>query len=402
MTAPWLSVVGVGEDGLDGLTPRARALVAGAEVLVGGGRHLAMVPADGRPRIPWPRPFADIVPRLAEQRGRRVCVLATGDPMHHGAGVTLARGFDAAEMEVVPSPSAFSLAAARLGWPLAEVETLTLHGRPLGSVVPFIAPGARLIALANGPETPGALAALLVERGYGGSELVVLEHMGGEAERVERATAAGWGGRAARPLNTVAVRCVAGADAVVLARVPGLPDHVFAGDGNVTGREVRAATLAALAPGAGELLWDVGAGSGSVAIEWMRAGARCRAVAVERSAARAAAAAGNAAALGVPRLEVVEGEAPAALAGLDRPDAVFVGGGASAPGLLDACLGALRPGGRLVANAVTLEGEAALLAFRERHGGELARIAVSRAGPVGRFTGWRPLMPVTQLRAARR
>ncbi len=399
MTAPWLSVVGIGEDGLPGLGRRGRALVDGAEILVGGARHLAMVPDDGRPRLPWPRPFGKTVPALAEHRGRKVCVLATGDPMFHGVGVVLARHFEEGEIEIVPSLSAFSLAAARLGWPLGGVEKLTLHGRRVETVIPFVAPGARLLVLANGSETPDSLADLLVARGYGDSELVVLEHMGGGDERVLRSTASRWTRRSARPFNTVAVRCAAGPGAAVLPRVPGLPDDAFSGDGNVTKREVRAVTLAALAPGVGELLWDVGAGCGSVAVEWMRTRADCRAIAVERNPLRAAATARNAAALGVPGLEVVEGEAPAALAGLPAPDAVFVGGGAAVPGLLDACRSALSSGGRLVANAVTLEGEAALLDFRARRGGDLRRVAVSRSEPVGAFSGWKPLMPVTQLSA---
>lgn len=397
MTARWLSVIGIGEDGLEGLGERARTLVDGAEILVGGDRHLAMIPDDVRPRLSWPRPLGAMVPELARHRGRRVCVLATGDPMFYGVGVVLARHFAADEMEIIPSLSAFSLAASRVGWPLADVETLTLHGRPLETVIPFIAPGARLLVLADGAETPAALAALLAGRGYGDSELTVLEHMGGAGERIIRGTAAGWDRDDIRPFNTVAIRCVAGSGAVVLPRIAGLPDDVFASDGNMTGREVRAVTLAALAPAAGERLWDVGAGCGTVAVEWMRSHSACRAVAIERRPERAALITANAMALGVPRLEVVEGEAPAALAALDAPDAVFIGGGVTAPGMLEACWQALRSGGRLVANAVTLESEAALIAFGGRHDGRLGRISVSRAAPVGSFTGWKPFMPVTQL-----
>ena len=401
MTARWLSVIGIGEDGLEGLGGRARSLVDGAEILVGGTRHLAMIPDDGRPRLGWPSPLKAMIPEIARHRGRRVCVLATGDPMFYGVGVVLARHFAADEIEIVPSLSAFSLAAARLGWPLADVETLTLHGRPLETVIPFIAPGARLLVLADGSETPAALAALLAGRGYGDSELAVFEHMGGGDERVIRGTAAGWDHDGIRPFNTVAVDCVAGPEAAVLPRIAGLPDEVFASDGNMTKREVRAVTLAALAPGAGERLWDVGAGCGTVAVEWMRSHSACRAVAIERRPERTALIVANAMALGVPRLEVVEGEAPAALAALDAPDAVFVGGGVAVPGMLEACWQALRSGGRLVANAVTLEGEAALTAFRGRHGGNLGRISVSRAAPVGPFTGWKPFMPVTQLALTR-
>ena len=401
MTARWLSVIGIGEDGLEGLGARARTLVDGAEILVGGDRHLAMIPDDGRPRMSWPRPLKAMIPEIARHRGRRVCVLATGDPMFYGVGVVLARQFAADEIEIVPSLSAFSLAAARLGWPLADVEMLTLHGRPLETVIPFIAPGARLLVLADGAETPAALAALLAGRGYGDSELAVLEHMGGGDERVIRGAAAEWDRDDIRPFNTVAVRCVAGPGAVVLPRMAGLPDDVFASDGNMTRSEVRAVTLAALAPGAGERLWDVGAGCGTIAVEWMRSHSACRAVAIERRPERAALITANAMALGVPRLEVIEGEAPAALAALDAPDAVFIGGGVTAPGILEGCWQALRSGGRLVANAVTLESEAALIAFGRRHGGSLGRISVSRAAPVGSFTGWKPLMPVTQLALTR-
>lgn len=397
----WLSVVGIGEDGLEGLTPRGRALIDRAELLVGGDRHHAMIPDDGRPRLTWPRPLTDLMPRIAEHRGRPVCVLATGDPMLFGIGVTLAKHFAADEMEVVPSLSAFSLAAARLGWPLADVEQLTLHGRPPALAVPFVQPGARLLILSDGADTPAEVARLLVERGYGDSRLTVLEHMGGGKERALAGTAAGWRHNDVEPFNTLAVECVAGPDAGILPLVPGLPDEAFASDGNMTKREVRAATLSALAPLPGQHLWDVGAGCGSVAIEWMRTHPRCSATAIERDAARIGLIATNAMALGAPRLGMVEGEAPAALDGLDAPDAVFVGGGATAPGLLDACWAALPAGGRLVANAVTLEGEQALAAFGQAQGGSLTRIAVSRAVPVGPFTGWKPLMAVTQLAAVK-
>ena len=397
----WLGVVGIGEDGLAGLTPRARALVDGARVLVGGARHLAMIPEDGRPRLTWPRPLTDLMPKIAEHRGAPVCVLATGDPMQFGIGVTLAKHFAADEMEIVPSLSAFSLAAARLGWPLPEVEQLTLHGRPAALVVPFVQPGARLLILSDGADTPAEVARLLAGLGYGGSRLTALEHMGGGQERIVAGVAAemDWTGIAA--FNTLAVECVAGPEAVILPRLPGLPDEVFASDGTMTKREVRAATLAALAPRPGQHLWDVGAGCGSVAIEWMRSHPTCAATAIENKPDRIGLIARNAIALGAPRLGMVEGDAPGVLAGLRRPDAVFVGGGATTPGLFDACWDALPAGGRLVANAVTLEGEAALVAFRQRHGGDLVRIAVSRAEPVGPFTGWKPLMTVTQLAAVR-
>ena len=399
---PWLSIVGLGEDGLSGLAPAARALLDNAEVLIGGTRHLDMVPDDGRERLTWPSPLGAIVEEIARRRGQRVCVLATGDPMHYGIGVTLAKAVPMDEMVIIPAPSAFSLACARLGWTLSEVEPLTLHGRPLALLHPAIQPGARLLLLSNDAATPDQVAELLRARGYGPSRMVVLEHMGGAKERRLDATAEAWQPGRVADFNTIAVDCLAGPDAALLPRTPGLPDEAFRHDGQMTKREMRAVTLSALQPVPGQLLWDLGAGSGSISIEWMRSHPRCRAIAVERYADRIALIAGNAAALGTPGLEIVEGEAPGALDGLEAPDAAFIGGGLRADGNFETCWDRLKPGGRLVANAVTVEGEQALARWRAELGGELIRIAVSRAGAIGPYTGWRPLMPVTQLRAVKR
>jgi len=396
---PWLAIVGLGEDGLEGLSPAARALVDKAELLVGGERHLAMVPPDGRERLAWTSPLMTLVEEILRRRGQRICVLATGDPMAYGIGVTLAKRVPREEMTVLTAPSAFSLAAARLGWSLSDCDVLTLHGRPLALLQAYLLPGAKLLILSEDGKTPGQVAELLCERGYGDSGLTVLEHMGGPREELVEGTAATWGGRETADLNTIAVACIAGPGARLLPRAAGLPDEAFVHDGQMTKREVRAATLAALAPVPGQRLWDVGAGCGSIAVEWMRAAPRAEAVAIERKKERVAMIAANASALGTPELEIVAGAAPAALEGLGAPDAVFIGGGLTTEGLLEACWSALQPGGRLVANAVTLEGEQALVAWRSRAGGGLVRIAVSRAEPVGPFTGWRPLMPVTQFQA---
>lgn len=397
MTA-WLSIIGIGEDGLDGLGAEARALIADAEVLIGGERHLAMVPDDGRERLAWTSPMSARLDDIAARRGQRVCVLATGDPMHYGVGTKLARRIPAAEMVVVPAPSAFSLLCARMGWDRAVVRTITLHGRDFDNINAHILPEARLAVLSDGAATPALVAERLVGRGFGLSRITVLEHMGGQQERRHDGTAGGWNG--AGPFagfNSIAVECIAGPDAALLPNVPGLPDDAFVHDGCITKREVRAATLAALAPVLGQTLWDVGAGAGSVAIEWMRTDPACRAIAVECDPARAALCRDNAARLGVPGLHIVTGEAPAALDGLDAADAVFIGGGVSTQGVIAAGWRALGPGGRLVANAVTLQGEAALLSWHGEIGGTLARISVSRAAAVGNFTGWEPLRPVTQL-----
>ena len=396
MSGRWLSVVGIGEDGLPGLAPAARALVDAAEVFVGGARHLEMLGDDGRPRIPWPSPLRLLVDTIAGMKDRRVCVLATGDPMCFGIGTTLARRVPLDEMLIVPAPSAQSLAAARLGWPAHETRLLTLHGRPLDLLNAFIQPGARLIILAENAATPAAVAGRLAARGYGASRVVVLEHMGGPRERAVEGTAAAWNHAPGADLNTIAVDCAAGPDAAFLPPVPGLPDSAYRHDGQLTKRAVRAATLAALGPGPGQLLWDVGAGSGAIGIEWMRADPLARAIAIEPKAGRRALIAENAAALGTPRLAIVAGEAPDALHDLEPPDAVFVGGGITTPGLVQTCWKALRPGGRLVANVVTVEGEQLLVSLMDWHGGTLTRIAVSSLEPVGGFRAWRPAMAVTQ------
>lgn len=384
-----------------GLSAAARALVEGAELLIGGERHLALVPETTAERLVWRQPLADTIPLIAARRGARVVVLASGDPLCYGVGATLARHFAAGEMTVLPQPSAFSLAAARLLWPLEDCVTLSLHGRPVEAVRPHLAPGARLLLLTTDGDTPVEVARLLRDGGWGPSAMTVFAHMGGARERRVDATAETWPLGRIAALNTLAVECRPGPGARPLSRLAGLPDSAFEHDGQLTKREIRAATLAALAPLPGELLWDVGAGNGSIAIEWLRAGRRLRAVAVERDAMRCAAIARNAAALGVPQLAVVQGEAPAALAGLPAPDAIFLGGGVGEPVLWDALWPALKPGGRLVANAVTLAGEAELLRRNAALGGALTRLQVSHAEPVGGFQAWRPSLPVTQLLLAK-
>jgi precorrin-6Y C5,15-methyltransferase (decarboxylating) len=392
----WLSIVGIGEDGADGLSPVARGLVAAADIVFGGRRHLSLAaPLIRGATRPWPSPFDSAVDEVLGHRGRQVCVLASGDPFHYGVGAVLTRRIDAREMIVVPAPSAFSLAAARLGWSLPDTALLSVHGRTLDLVRPHLQPGARILALTSDGDGPAALAKLLAETGFGASRMTVLEALGGPQERVSGTTAAAFDCGAVAALNTVAIEVAAAADARVLARTPGLADNLFEHDGQITKHEIRAVTLSSLAPRRGELLWDIGAGAGSVAIEWMLADPSMRAVAIEQRADRAARIRRNAAAFGVPGLEIVEGAAPAALGALAIPDAIFIGGG-SEGGVLDAAARALRPGGRMVVNAVTLETEALLLARHAALGGELIRIAISRADAVGGKTGWRPAMPVTQ------
>jgi precorrin-6Y C5,15-methyltransferase (decarboxylating) len=314
-----------------------------------------------------------------------------------GVGELLFRHFDRAELWVLPAPSTLSLICARLGWPQSAVEAFSLHGRPLAALHRHLAPGARLVALSHDGDTPNRIARTLIELGFGPSRIRVFEHLDGAKERIVEDLAESWRPDSFAALNAVAIECMADRGASIWSPAPGLPDEAFASDGMLTKREVRAATLARLVPLPGQCLWDVGAGSGSVAIEWLRAARHGRAIAIERAPERCGRIAENAERLGTPELEVVCGSAPERLAGLPDPDAVFVGGGLGTPGLIDACWEALGPRGRLVANVVTVEGERALLDWQARHGGDLVRIAVARLDPLGARHGWRPLIPVTQL-----
>jgi len=391
-TQPWLHVVGIGEDGITGLSPAARALVEAAEVIVGGDRHHTLAPNVTAERVAWPSPFDAMIDRIRSFRGRRVVVLVTGDPLWYSVGARITKAIPAEEIRFHPQLSAFQLAACRMGWSLADVETLTIHGRPAEQIVPFFEPGARLLVLTKDHTSPAVVARLLTERGYGCSGLTVLAAMGGQDEARFEAKASEWGPEVP-DFHTLAVECVAGEGAEVLPRT-GLPDVAFRHDGKMTKQAVRALTLAKLVPVRGGLLWDVGSGCGSIGIEWMRAAREARAIGIEPRADRRAMAAGNALALGAPALKLIEGEAPAALGGLPEPDAVFIGGGLS-EATVEHCVAALKPFGRLVANAVTLESEAVLRAVFERYGGELTRLGVESAEPIGRFHGWKPAMPVT-------
>ncbi|MEV4425907.1 precorrin-6y C5,15-methyltransferase (decarboxylating) subunit CbiE [Streptomyces sp. NPDC053792] len=397
-----VSVVGIGADGWDGLPETSRRVLRAAEVLLGAPRQLDLLPPADCPgeRIPWPSPLRPAVPGLlAAHEGRAIAVLASGDPSFYGIARTLAETAGAdrpVTLDVHPHPSSVSYACARLGWPLETVETVSLVARPLAALSAALHDGRRLLALSEGPDTAAQVAGLLRATGWGGTRVRVLEQLGGPAERILDGTAADWPHERTDPLNVLALDCVRDADTLRLGATPGLPDEAYEHDGQLTKRYVRAATLAALAPAPGELLWDVGGGSGSIGVEWMRTHRSCRAIAVEKSPERAARITRNADTLGVPGLRVVTGPAPASLTGLPAPDAIFIGGGLTAPGLLDTCWEALPPGGRLVANTVTLESEALLADRYRRHGGELVRLAVSTAVPVGGFTGWRQAMPVTQ------
>ncbi|WP_017652985.1 bifunctional cobalt-precorrin-7 (C(5))-methyltransferase/cobalt-precorrin-6B (C(15))-methyltransferase [Fortiea contorta] len=397
MTQKWLSIIGIGEDGLQGLSAIARSLVEQAEVIMGGDRHLAMLRAnDSRLQIAWKSPFSHSVEEIIQRRGQHVCILASGDPLCYGVGDTLTQRIPISEMTIIPAPSTFSLACARLGWSLSAVETLSLCGRPASVLQSYIYPGARLLILSAGKDTPQLVAEILTKRGFGDSEMTVLERMGGVQERIIVSKAAAGMETQIAALNAIAVHCIADAAITPLSRLPGLPDDAYNHDGQLTKREVRAMTLSTLAPTPGELLWDVGAGCGSISIEWMRTHPRCRAIAIEQNTTRLHYIADNAAALGVPNLQIIAGQAPTALKNLPTPNAIFIGGGVTAHELFDICWSALPIGGRIVANVVTIEGEQTLFKWYEKVGGNFTRIAIQKAEPIGKFLGWRALAPVTQ------
>jgi precorrin-6Y C5,15-methyltransferase (decarboxylating) len=396
----WLSIVGIGEDGLGGLNPVGRSLLDRAEVIVGGERHLAMLSAtDNREQILWTSPIAASVNQVISYRGRSVCVLASGDPMCYGVGATLIRQVSIDEAIIIPAPSAFSLACARLGWSLPDVETLSLCGRDPTLLNGILYPGARLLVLSADGSTPATVAKLLTQKGLGNSPFTVLERLGGTQERIIETIACHCTQTEFADLNTIAIHAQLPSPispSPLPPRLPGLPDTAYHHDGQLTKREIRAVTLSALAPLPGELLWDVGAGCGSIGIEWMRSDRRCRAIAIEPNPLRLQYIADNAIALGTPQLKIVAGKAPEVLHDLPAPDAIFIGGGLTTPGLLETCFGALRPGGRLVANAVTVEGEQVLFQWQQKLGGELSRIGIQRAEPVGNYLGWKAMAPVTQ------
>jgi precorrin-6Y C5,15-methyltransferase (decarboxylating) len=395
----WLTIAGMGEDGWNGLSAKARHAIETAEVIVGSSRLLAFLPQTGAEIHDWPQPFSAVVDRIRPLSGRRTVILATGDPLNYGVARKLMEFIPFAEMEIIPHLSAFSLAAARVGWSLPDCDTLTLHGRDAAHIEPFIQPDARLIVLTADATTITEVARRLTARGFGKSEITVLENMGGPRERQSHFIADSVPAREYSDLNTLAIRCIASPSAKVLSRLAGLPDDAFQHDGQLTKREVRAITLAALAPSPDKLLWDVGAGCGSVSIEWMRAARGTKAIAFESNDERIAMIASNADALGTPRLKVISGGAPATFVGQPAPDAVFIGGGIWIPGMFENSWEALKPGGTMVANVVTIEGELHLYDLHEKHGGDIVQMDISNLTYVGKLRALRPRMAVTQWRA---
>lgn len=395
MSGPWLDIIGIGEDGVAGLSAVARVTLEQAEVIVGGDRHHKLSPQVNAERLSWPSPFNAMIDTLSGLKGRRAVILVTGDPLWYSVGARIGRALGSEAIRFHPQLSAFQWAAARMGWSLADCETLTVHGRANSQIVPHLAPRTRLLVLTQDGATPVALAKVLADRGFGESRMTALAALGGPDEQQFDGHAKDWH-HDVPDFHTLAIECSAAPGANWHPRTGGLPDDAFEHDGQMTKREVRALTLAKLAPFPDAVLWDVGAGCGSVSVEWMRAARGALAIAVEPNTARRGMIARNCVSLGTEKMRIVDGRAPEVLAELATPDAVFIGGGLTTPGVFDAAWVALPAGGRLVANAVTLESEARLAELHREHGGELVRLAVSRAEAVGPYRGWRSAMPVTQ------
>ena len=406
----WLCVIGIGEDGWDDLSADARDLLYESEIVLGGERHLKMLPKDWEgERIVWSSPIREAVSKIVSWRPedsasvQKVAIMASGDPLCYGIATKLLRHLPIEEIWIKPALTTFSLMCSRIGWSLPDVETLTIHGRPVEMLHPFVQPGAKLLVLSKGEESPEKAAKLLCARGFGKSIITVLEHLGGRKERQFSGPADSWNHPEGAALNAMAIECIPESNATILSRIPGLPDEAFFHDGQLTKREIRAVSLSRLMPVVDQVLWDVGAGCGSVAIEWMRTSPRCRAVAIEKSKSRLKLIEQNSQELGVPMLRIVPGSAPEVLADLPAPDAIFIGGGLSSGNLLQTCWNALKPGGRLVANAVTLEGEQKLLQWQNENAGksgasgDLTRLSISRAEKIGKFQGWKEMRSVIQL-----
>lgn len=395
MSNPWLTIIGIGDSGLESLTTEANVLLGEAETVIAPQRILDTTDLPGKKLEPWAGKLQEAVDRLVERRGEKIAILATGDPMHFGIGATLTKRIPLDEMRIIPSPSAFSLATARLGWPRQDCACISLHGRPVEKLQSSLAPNARIIALTSGSNSIQDIVNILCDSGFGTAKVSVLEHMGGATEHRLDFIANDYNGAEIAEFNTIAIECADAGETAQFGSVPGLPDHAYVHDGQLTKREVRAVALSLLRPYSGALLWDIGAGCGSIGIEWMRGSVGAKAIAIEQHKTRLGFTERNAVSLGVPELRIVEGRAPAALAGLPAPDAIFCGGGITHEGVFETAWEALKDRGVFVANTVTLESEAKLLSFHEQFGGELIRLSVSRAKPVGRLHGWKPFMPVT-------
>jgi len=394
---PWLTIIGIGDDGFDShfdshfdsLSEIVHHAITTATLIIGGDRHLQFLPKSITcKRLLWSSPIQGSINELLTHRGQSVCILASGDPLCHGIATTLLRSIPLVEMQIIPALSAFTLARSRLGWSSTEVETISLCGRDPAFLRAALYPNAKLLVLSSDQHTPNIVCDRLTEWGYGDADVTILEHLGGPKEKQLHTIAHQRFTEPIAALNTIAIQT---------HNFPSsIPDTEYQHDGQLTKQEIRTLTLAALAPFPGQLLWDVGAGSGSIGIEWLRTHPRNQAIAIESHPDRLANISHNAKNLGVPNLKIIAGRAPEALQNLQRPDSIFIGGGVTRSGVFETCWDALKDGGRMVINGVTLETEMKLFQLKQLYGGSLTRIQIQRAEPIGNFLGWKSLSPITQ------
>lgn len=395
---PWLTIIGIGDDGWNGLSCRQQESIAAAQHIFGGERHLGFLPSQFKDKTKkWPSPFIKGIDEVLALKGQNVVVLASGDPMFFGAGATFLRKLPIDDVRVLPHPSSFSLAAARLGWALQDVACLSVHGRPIRSVIGYLQPNSYLIILSENKNSPSALAKLLQEKGFGASRLTVMEHLNGPKERIRSQQADQYSLDDCEDLNLVAIHCLANNEKAGYPCCSGLADEMFLNDGQLTKQDIRAVTMAHLAPKCGEVLWDVGAGCGSISVEWVRAAKGARAYAVEKNAKRQEFILKNADHFGVIGVQLIRGEAPSVLGDIEKPDAIFIGGGFTHPNLFDYCWDSLKAGGRLVVNAVTLETVALLQKKAAKINARLIQLSLSEALPLGNFHVWRSALPITMM-----
>ncbi|MCY7406791.1 MAG: precorrin-6y C5,15-methyltransferase (decarboxylating) subunit CbiE [Alkalinema sp. CAN_BIN05] len=393
---PWLTIVGIGDDGFDSLSEIAHHTITTATLIIGGDRHLKFLPKSITcKRLLWSSPIQGSINELLTYRGQSVCILASGDPLCHGIATTLLRSIPLVEMQIIPALSAFTLARSRLGWSSTEVETISLCGRDPAFLRAALYPNAKLLVLSSDQDTPNIVCDRLTEWGYGDADVTILEHLGGRTEKQLHTIARQRFTEPIAALNTIAIQIHNSPFSIPHSQFS-IPDTEYQHDGQLTKQEIRTLTLAALSAFPGQLLWDVGAGSGSIGIEWMRTHPRNQAIAIESHPDRLANITHNAKNLGVPNLKIIAGRAPEALQNLQRPDSIFIGGGVTRSGVFETCWDALNDGGRMVINGVTLETEMKLFQLKQVHGGSLTRIQIQRAEPIGNFLGWKPLSPITQ------
>ena len=396
---PWLTIIGIGDNGLDGLSKESISKINNAEYVFGGERHLSFIPDNGIKKILWENPIKNSVERIISLKSRPVCVLASGNPLWHGIGNTLLKYISVDEMLIHPSPSVFSLACAKVGWDLNDVEAISLHTNPVSVIGKYLQQGIKLFLLTKNSKTPIEVVDYLNKHGFNKSKFIIFENLGGVNENITTTTVESFDLKDISRLNVICIECIADTDTNYYSCVPGLPNEIFNNDGQITKREIRAATLAKLTPFKDDLLWDIGAGSGSISIEWMRSGKNLKAIAIECNSRRIEFLKKNAIELGVPNLEIIQGKAPDILLGLKKPNAIFIGGGLSGNNgieIIEKSINSLLPNGRLVINAVTIETEILLINNCKKYGGDLTKIAVSKVKKVGSSIAWDDYMPVVQ------